>query len=71
MFDNLPPRQPATVIIELDGKPLRLRYTEPATGVIGGRSMCADVWLFPLGAKVYIERLGMTFRILGKEGSVE
>ena len=71
MFDNLPPRLPATVIIDVDGKPHRLRYTEPATGIIGGRSMCADVWLFPLGAKVYIPALGGTFRIIGKEGAVE
>jgi hypothetical protein len=71
MFDNLPPRLPATVVIEVDGLPFRLRYTEPATGVIGGKPMCADVWLFPLGATVYIPALEEVFRIVGKEGAVE
>lgn len=71
MFDDLQPRLPATVIIDFGGIPKRLRYTEPATGEIGGKSMCADVWLFPLGATVYLPCFGAYYKIVGKEGSVE
>lgn len=68
MFDDLPPRLPSTAIVDYNGLPHRLRYTEPAVGTIGQRTMCADIWLFPLGSLVFIPSLERTCKIIGKEG---